>query len=69
HDQSVALGSNSSTEDAVATSGITIAGDSYTFAGTTPDSTVSVGSAGNERTLTNVAAGRVSETSTDAING
>ncbi|MGY4879698.1 YadA family autotransporter adhesin, partial [Vreelandella aquamarina] len=69
HDQSVALGSNSSTEDAVATSGVTIAGDSYTFAGTTPDSTVSVGSAGNERTLTNVAAGRVSETSTDAING
>ena len=69
HDQSVALGSNSSTEDAVATSGVTIAGDSYTFAGTTPDSTVSIGSAGNERTLTNVAAGRVSETSTDAING
>ncbi|AIA73725.1 hypothetical protein FF32_02380 [Halomonas campaniensis] len=69
HDQSVALGSNSVTEDAVATSGVTIAGDSYTFAGTTPDSTVSIGSAGNERTLTNVAAGRVSETSTDAING
>ncbi|WP_083006963.1 YadA-like family protein [Halomonas sp. GT] len=69
HDQSVALGSNSVTEDAVATSGVTIAGDSYTFAGTIPDSTVSIGSAGNERTLTNVAAGRVSETSTDAING
>ncbi|WP_438456191.1 YadA-like family protein [Vreelandella venusta] len=69
HDQSVALGSNSSTADAVGTSGVTIAGDSYTFAGTTPDSTVSVGSVGNERTLTNVAAGRVSETSTDAING
>ncbi|CAH1043410.1 ESPR-type extended signal peptide-containing protein [Halomonas sp. TD01] len=69
HDQSVALGSNSVTEEAVATSGVTIAGDSYTFAGTTPDSTVSIGSAGNERTLTNVAAGRVSETSTDAING
>ncbi|MFC7368572.1 hypothetical protein ACFQO5_09315, partial [Vreelandella zhaodongensis] len=48
---------------------ITIAGDSYTFAGTTPDSTISIGSEGNERTLTNVAAGRVSETSTDAING
>ncbi|MGQ7289810.1 hypothetical protein ACUN7Z_19900, partial [Vreelandella venusta] len=69
HDQSVALGSNSSTADAVGTSGVTIAGDSYTFAGTTPDSTVSIGSVGNERTLTNVAAGRVSETSTDAING
>ncbi|MGS2744729.1 YadA-like family protein [Halomonas sp. LS-001] len=69
HDQSVALGSNSTTEEAVGTSDVTIAGDTYTFAGTTPDSTVSVGSAGNERTLTNVAAGRVSETSTDAING
>ncbi|WP_434986769.1 YadA-like family protein [Vreelandella zhaodongensis] len=69
HDQSVALGSNSVTEDAVATTGITIAGDSYTFAGTTPDSTISIGSEGNERTLTNVAAGRVSATSTDAING
>ncbi|MFC7369995.1 hypothetical protein ACFQO5_16555, partial [Vreelandella zhaodongensis] len=40
HDQSVALGSNSVTEEAVATTGITIAGDSYTFAGTTPDSTI-----------------------------
>ncbi|WP_167470016.1 YadA-like family protein [Vreelandella andesensis] len=69
HDQSVALGSNSSTEEAVGTSGVTIAGDTYTFAGTTPDSTVSIGSEGNERTLTNVAAGRVSDTSTDAING
>jgi len=30
---------------------------------------VSVGSAGNERTITNVAAGRITPTSTDAING
>ncbi len=69
HDQSVALGSNSTTDEPVATQGITLIGNDYSFAGTTPDSTVSVGSAGNERTLTNVAAGRVSETSTDAING
>ncbi|MFC7368571.1 YadA-like family protein, partial [Vreelandella zhaodongensis] len=69
HDQSVALGSNSTTDEPVATQGITLIGNDYSFAGTTPDSTVSIGSAGNERTLTNVAAGRVSETSTDAING
>ncbi len=35
----------------------------------TPVSTVSVGAKDKERTITNVAAGRVSATSTDAING
>ncbi|WP_275288516.1 YadA-like family protein [Halomonas elongata] len=69
HDQSVALGSNSVTAEPVATSGTTIAGTDYDFAGTAPQSTVSVGDVGKERTITNVAAGRVSETSTDAING
>ena len=39
------------------------------FAGTNPQSTVSIGSENNERTLTNLAAGRISETSTDAVNG
>lgn len=39
------------------------------FAGTSPVGTVSVGSKDNERTITNVAAGRISATSTDAING
>lgn len=39
------------------------------FAGTSPVGTVSVGSIGKERTITNVAAGRISATSTDAING
>ncbi|RSE22556.1 cell wall protein, partial [Atlantibacter subterranea] len=34
-----------------------------------PLSTVSVGSRGHERTITNVAAGRVTADSTDAING
>ncbi|PRY02762.1 YadA family autotransporter adhesin, partial [Paraburkholderia sp. BL25I1N1] len=66
---SVALGSNSTTTTAVATSGTTIGGVTYTFAGTAPTSTVSVGSVGNERTITNVAAGRLSATSTDAVNG
>ncbi|MFP3813148.1 hypothetical protein SB660_19265, partial [Bacillus sp. SIMBA_005] len=41
----------------------------YAYAGTAPASTVSIGTSGNERTLTNLAAGRVSTTSTDAING
>ncbi|MFM0556253.1 YadA-like family protein, partial [Paraburkholderia sediminicola] len=66
---SVALGSNSTTTTAVATSGTTIGGITYTFAGTAPSSTVSVGAVGSERTITNVAAGRLSATSTDAVNG
>ena len=41
----------------------------YHYAGTSPKSTVSVGSAGNERTITHVAAGQVTTSSTDAING
>ena len=69
NDGDVALGAGSTTEEAVATTGTTIRGQDYTFAGTTPTSTVSVGSEGNERTITNVAAGQISATSTDAING
>ncbi|WFU86425.1 YadA-like family protein [Rhizobium sp. CC1099] len=66
---SVALGAGSTTAAAVATTGTTINGVAYTFAGASPTSTVSVGSAGSERTITNVAAGRISAVSTDAING
>jgi len=65
----VALGSGSATAPVVATQTMTVAGRTYTVAGGNPTSTVSVGSEGNERTITNVAAGRVAETSTDAING
>ncbi|MCJ1888073.1 YadA-like family protein [Pseudomonas sp. LA21] len=65
----VALGAGSVTDAAVGTAGATIAGTDYSFAGANPTSTVSVGSVGNERTITNVAAGRLSETSTDAVNG
>ena len=65
----VALGAGSITAAAVATTGDTIYHTAYTYAGSAPTSTVSVGSAGNERTITNVAAGRVSATSTDAVNG
>ncbi|MGK9237346.1 YadA-like family protein, partial [Inquilinus limosus] len=65
----IALGSGSTTDVAVGTAGATIGGKAYTFAGANPTSTVSVGSAGAERTITNVAAGRLSDTSTDAVNG
>ncbi|WP_316190749.1 MULTISPECIES: YadA-like family protein [unclassified Bradyrhizobium] len=65
----VALGQGSTTSAAVATTGTEIGGKAYTFAGTSPTSTVSVGAVGAERTITNVAAGRLSATSTDAING
>jgi autotransporter adhesin len=65
----VALGSGSVTAAAVGTASTTINGTAYAFAGTTPSSTVSVGSAGSERTITNVAAGRITAGSTDAING
>ena len=39
------------------------------FEGATADGVVSVGAAGNERRVQNVAAGEISATSTDAING
>lgn len=65
----VALGAGAITSTVVQTSSVTIAGNTYNFAGVNPTSTVSIGSAGNERTLTNLAAGRISSTSTDAVNG
>lgn len=75
---SVALGTNSTTEETVSTNHIYINGEKYDFAGGVANSTISIGAnnkAGNggvqnyKRTLTNVAAGRVDGTSTDAING
>ena len=70
HAGSVALGAGSTTAEAVGTNSATVNGVSYSgFAGTNPRSTVSVGYAGGERTITNVAAGRINATSTDAING
>ena len=55
---------------AVGVSSATVGGITYGgFAGSAPVGVVSVGSAGNERQLTNVAAGQVSATSTDAVNG
>lgn len=75
---SVAVGTNSVTDAVVNTTSASIGGKTYTFAGTNALSTVSVGSdsrssangaADYKRTITNVAAGRISDTSTDAING
>ena len=66
---SVALGRYSETSD-VHTGDYTLNG-SYTAAGLpkAANGTVSVGSAGKERQIQNVAAGVISATSTDAING
>ena len=70
HAGSIALGANSATEEAVQTTSATVGGLTFgNFAGNTPESTLSIGSAGKERTITNVAAGRISDSSTDAING
>ena len=69
NESAVALGTGSETAAAVATPSATINGTVHNFAGINPASTVSVGKAGMERTVTNVAAGRISATSTDAING
>lgn len=75
---SVAIGTNSVTDSVVNTASASIGGKTYTFAGTNALSTLSVGSdarssangaANYKRTVTNVAAGRISDTSTDAING
>ena len=79
----VAIGTNSVTESAVGTSNIKdnttdIRFSNSTYAGSNPDSVVSFGTNGRAgaggvtsytRQLQNVAAGRVSSTSTDAING
>ncbi|MFO7581425.1 YadA-like family protein, partial [Guyparkeria sp.] len=69
HEGSVALGEGARTDDAIGTDSVIIAGQTYQFAGTAPVATVSVGSQGAERTITHVAAGRVSAESTDAVNG
>ena len=79
----IAIGTNSVTESAVGTSNIKdnttdIRFSNSTYAGSTPDSVVSFGTNGRAgaggvtsytRQLQNVSAGRVSSTSTDAING
>lgn len=68
-ENSVAIGNNSITNTAIGTESETINGTTHTFAGSVPLGTVSIGDIGKERTVTNVAAGRISDTSTDAVNG
>ena len=69
NENAVALGTGSETAAAVATASESVNGVVHNFAGINPGSTVSIGKTGMERTVTNVAAGRISATSTDAING
>jgi outer membrane pathogenesis protein len=67
--ESVAIGHEAKADTVVGTSSASIGGTTYNFAGDNPVGTVSVGDVSKERTLTNVAAGRISDTSTDAVNG
>ena len=67
---SIALGANSTTRSATNVTSATVAGHTYGgFAGTSPVGSVSVGKAGQERQIHNVAAGKISADSTDAVNG
>ncbi|ALO37604.1 hypothetical protein UZ73_04580 [Alcaligenes faecalis] len=68
--RSIALGDGAETAGAVGTSNASLNGLNYgNFAGDRPVATVSVGTEQEKRTVTNVAAGRISASSTDAING
>ena len=70
HANAVALGANSVTKAAVVSNEATVNGVYYSgFAANNAASVVSLGNAGKERQLVNVAAGQISATSTDAING
>ena len=76
-DNSVALGANAFDSAAFSktTAGTTtynssvINGTTYNYAGGAPIGVVSVGSPGAERRIQNLAAGQISATSTDAVNG
>lgn len=65
----VALGTGSKTSTVIATKGTRLGNQYYDYAGSNPLSAVSFGSVGFERLLQNVAAGRISADSTDAVNG
>ena len=75
---SVAIGTNSVTDDAVAVADMTVNGKTHAVAGTNPSAVASFGSKDRAgfggvtnytRQLTNVAAGQVNVSSTDAVNG
>lgn len=72
HENSVAIGAGSITSAAQGFGSYRLPSNSaqvVTFAGANPTGSVSVGAAGQERQIHNVAAGRLSATSTDAVNG
>lgn len=68
---SVVLGNESTDRAATTIDKVTINGEDYAFAGvgSTANGVVSVGKVGGERQIINVAAGEISASSTDAING
>ncbi|MBJ9955353.1 YadA-like family protein, partial [Acinetobacter baumannii] len=68
---SVALGHESTDRAATSESKVTILGQDYAFAGvgSAANGVVSVGKVGGERQIINVAAGQLSASSTDAVNG
>lgn len=68
---SVALGYDTFAYDVESTESAEINGKTYTFAGGIAHGTVGIGARGEngERTITGLAAGRINEESTDAING
>lgn len=68
-DESVAIGHGSKANTVIGTSSSVINNNTHNFAGATPVGTVSVGDVNKERTIMNVAAGRIADNSTDAING
>ncbi|MDN7430785.1 YadA-like family protein [Burkholderia sp. AU45388] len=67
--QDVAIGSGSTTGAAHPLSSFGIAGENYSVAGSTSNGVVSFGAPQSPRQLTNVAAGAVSASSLDAVNG
>ena len=72
HENSVAIGAGSVTSAAQGFGSYRLPSNSaqvVTFAGANPTGSVSVGAARQERQIHNVAAGRLSATSTDAVNG
>ncbi|WP_314356898.1 YadA-like family protein [uncultured Veillonella sp.] len=68
-DESVAIGHSSKANTVMGTPSYVINSETHNFAGTMPVGTVSIGDTNKERTITNVAAGRISSDSTYAING
>ena len=69
YENAIVLGNESKVKRAEGIRDITIKDNVYSFAGTNPIATMSIGDLGAERQIVNVAAGRISDTSTDAING